>query len=181
MKLKDKVAVITGAASGIGHAIASRYVSEGAIVAIADLKEDAARTVARELTAKGPGKAVGIGMDVTREDQVNDGIAAVMKQFGQIKRIVGEAGHELPHFLLIVKGKRQFLVMIKQFTAHVVLHVGPHHVPLVSHKHVGQRVDEHQPQHHRTHAPNAVHRVRATAGQHIFGDEIGAQRDEQRC
>lgn len=97
MKLKDKVAVITGAASGIGHAIASRYVSEGAIVAIADLKEDAARTVARELTAKGPGKAVGIGMDVTREDQVNDGIAAVMKQFGRIDIAISNAGIQIVH------------------------------------------------------------------------------------
>ncbi|MCB1432037.1 MAG: 3-hydroxybutyrate dehydrogenase [Alphaproteobacteria bacterium] len=95
MKLKDKVAVITGAASGIGHAIATRYVSEGAIVAIADLKEDAAKTVAKDLTAKGPGKAVPIGMDVTKEDMVNDGIAKVVKQFGRIDIAISNAGIQI--------------------------------------------------------------------------------------
>ena len=103
----------------------------------------------------------------------------MMKQLGQIERIVGEAGHELPHFLLIIKGKGQLLVMIKQLAPHVVFHFGAHHVPLVGHKHVGQRMNEDQSQHHRAHAPNLVYGVRTIADQYIFGDEIGAQRDEQ--
>jgi 3-hydroxybutyrate dehydrogenase len=95
MRLENKVAVITGAASGIGHAIAARYVEEGAIVAIADLKADAAVKVASELTARGPGKAIGIAMDVTKEDQVNDGIAKVVKQFGRIDIAISNAGIQI--------------------------------------------------------------------------------------
>jgi 3-hydroxybutyrate dehydrogenase len=97
MKLENKVAVITGAASGIGHAIATRYVAEGGIVAIADLKADAAMAAAKDLTARGPGKAIGIAMDVTKEDQVNDGIAQVLKQFGQIDIAISNAGIQIVH------------------------------------------------------------------------------------
>jgi len=95
MRLENKVAVITGAASGIGHAIATRFVEEGAFVAIADLKADAAVKAARDLTAKGPGKAIGIAMDVTREDQVNDGIARVVKQFGRVDIAISNAGIQI--------------------------------------------------------------------------------------
>ena len=55
MNLKDKVCIITGAASGIGLGIAKRYVADGARVVIADLKLDVAEKVARDLTAQGPG------------------------------------------------------------------------------------------------------------------------------
>jgi len=60
MKLKDKVCIVTGAASGIGHGIASRYVGEGARVVIADLNPEAASAAARELSRIGPGEAMGI-------------------------------------------------------------------------------------------------------------------------
>ena len=59
MKLKDKIAIVTGAASGIGKGIAEKFVGEGAKVAIADLRLDAAEETAKELTAKGPGSAIG--------------------------------------------------------------------------------------------------------------------------
>ena len=71
MNLKDKVCIITGAASGIGHGIAKRYVADGAKVVIADLKLDAAQKAADELTAQGPGEAMAVEMDVTDEAQVN--------------------------------------------------------------------------------------------------------------
>jgi NAD(P)-dependent dehydrogenase (short-subunit alcohol dehydrogenase family) len=61
MKLNDKIAVITGAARGIGKAIAERYVTEGAKVVVADLNEQGAKAVASEL---GP-SAVGLRLDVT--------------------------------------------------------------------------------------------------------------------
>ena len=54
MNLKDKVCIITGGASGIGRAIAERYVKDGAWVVIADLRADAADTAAQELTDMGP-------------------------------------------------------------------------------------------------------------------------------
>ncbi len=97
MKLDRKIAIVTGAASGIGLAIARRYVAEGATVAIADLKEDTAKAAAAELTKLGPGKAIGLAMDVTSETQVNDGVAQVVRQFGQVDVLVSNAGIQIVH------------------------------------------------------------------------------------
>jgi 3-hydroxybutyrate dehydrogenase len=95
MKLENRVAVITGAASGIGLAIARRFVTEGALVAIADLKAEQADAVAKNLTADGPGRAIGIAMDVTDESQVISGIARVVKAFGRIDIAVSNAGIQI--------------------------------------------------------------------------------------
>ena len=97
MKLENKIAVITGAASGIGYDISKRFIAEGANVAIADLKEDAASAAAKDLTKMGPGKAIGIAMDVTSEDQVNTGIAQVVKQFGGVDILISNAGIQIVH------------------------------------------------------------------------------------
>ncbi|MFZ5677507.1 MAG: 3-hydroxybutyrate dehydrogenase [Pseudomonadota bacterium] len=97
MKLDRKIAIVTGAASGIGLAIARRYVAEGAIVAIADLKEDAAQAAAADLTKQGPGKAIGIAMDVTSEAQVNEGVAKVVAEFGGVDILVSNAGIQIVH------------------------------------------------------------------------------------
>ncbi len=97
MDLKDKVCIVTGAASGIGRAIAARYVAAGARVAIADLKLDAAEAVAKDLTAAGPGRAMGVAMDVTDEAQVNAGVAAVAKAWGGGDVLVSNAGIQIVH------------------------------------------------------------------------------------
>ncbi|MGE4252688.1 MAG: 3-hydroxybutyrate dehydrogenase [Parvibaculaceae bacterium] len=97
MKLANKTAIVTGAASGIGLAIASRFIAEGANVAIADLKGEAAAAAAAELGKRGPGKALGVAMDVTSEDEVNDGVAQVVRQFGTVDILVSNAGIQIVH------------------------------------------------------------------------------------
>ena len=97
MKLKDKVAIVTGGAQGIGEAIAARYMSEGANVAIADLNLDEAKATADKLTAKGPGRAIAVAMDVTSEDQVNTGVAQVVSQLGVVDILVSNAGVQIVH------------------------------------------------------------------------------------
>jgi 3-hydroxybutyrate dehydrogenase len=96
MKLRDKSAMVTGAASGIGKDIAIVYAREGAKVAIADLNLDAANAAANEIRAKG-GQAMGVAMDVTNEQQVNDGVAAVVKAFGGVDVLVSNAGIQIVH------------------------------------------------------------------------------------
>ena len=93
MRLKDKVAIVTGAASGIGKGIATAYVREGAKVAIADLNQAAADAVAAELG--GPEHAIGIAMDVTSEEQVDAGTAKVIATFGRLDILVSNAGIQI--------------------------------------------------------------------------------------
>lgn len=99
MLLKDKIAIITGAASGIGQDIALRFVQEGAWVAVADLNADAAKTTADNLNAQGPGKAMAITMDVTSEEAVNAGVAAVVAAWGGVDILISNAGIQIVHKL----------------------------------------------------------------------------------
>lgn len=94
MKLKDKVAVVTGAASGIGHGIAKRFAAEGARVVIADIKLDAAQAAAKEISAK---NAMAVAMDVTSEEAVGTGIAEVVKRWGTVDILVSNAGVQIVH------------------------------------------------------------------------------------
>ncbi|MHA3916554.1 3-hydroxybutyrate dehydrogenase [Halovulum sp. GXIMD14793] len=99
MNLQDKVCVITGAARGIGAAVAKRYIESGAKVAIADLQlEDAEETTAR-LTEIGPGSAIGVKMDVTDEEAVNAGIKQVVETWGRVDVLVSNAGIQIVHEL----------------------------------------------------------------------------------
>jgi 3-hydroxybutyrate dehydrogenase len=93
MKLDGKVALITGAASGIGHAIARRYVEAGGRVGIADLNADGATQAAKELGDAN--MAIGIGMDVSKEDQVNAGVEQIVKTFGRVDILVSNAGVQI--------------------------------------------------------------------------------------
>jgi 3-hydroxybutyrate dehydrogenase len=94
MLLKDKVAVITGAASGIGKEIAIRFAREGAKVVIADLNQKAADATAAELDPAGQ-RALGVAMDVAIEDQVNVGIGEVIAKFGALDVLVSNAGVQI--------------------------------------------------------------------------------------
>ena len=91
MQLKDKVAIITGAASGIGKEIAIEFAREGAKVCIADLVLDAATATANEIIASG-GTAMAVAMNVTDESQVDAGVAATVAQFGGVDILISNAG-----------------------------------------------------------------------------------------
>ncbi len=96
MKLKDKVALVTGAASGIGKEIARTYAKEGAKVVIADLNKEAAESTAAELRAQGF-EAMGVAMDVTDEAQVMAGVAEVVAAWGGVDVLVSNAGIQIVH------------------------------------------------------------------------------------
>ncbi|WP_386680589.1 3-hydroxybutyrate dehydrogenase [Loktanella sp. R86503] len=97
MNMTGKNCIVTGAASGIGKAIALKYISDGANVAIADLKLDAAQAVAAELTAMGPGRAIAVEMDVTDEDAVNAGVQKTVDDLGSVDVLVSNAGIQIVH------------------------------------------------------------------------------------
>lgn len=94
MNLQDKIAVVTGAASGIGKDIAKVYFANGAKIVIADLNMDAAKAAALELDPSGE-RAMAVAMDVTSEQQVEDGIAAVVAKFGGVDVLVSNAGIQI--------------------------------------------------------------------------------------
>jgi len=94
MQLKDKTAIVTGAASGIGKEIARQFVREGARVAIADLNLDAARAAADEINASGS-STFAIEMDVTDEAQVETAVDEVCRRFGRLDVLVSNAGIQI--------------------------------------------------------------------------------------
>ena len=96
MDLKNRVAIITGAASGIGKEIAIRLAAAGGIPVIADLNLAAAEATAAELRATGA-DAFAIAMDVSNEEQVNAGIEAAFAKYGRIDILVSNAGIQIVH------------------------------------------------------------------------------------
>ncbi|MGR2681961.1 3-hydroxybutyrate dehydrogenase [Chromobacterium haemolyticum] len=102
MQLNGKVALITGAASGIGKAIAETYARAGAAVAIADINLAAAQATAEEIKAAG-GKAVGVSMDVTNEESVNAGTQAAVDALGGLDILISNAGIQIVNPLVDYK------------------------------------------------------------------------------
>ncbi|MEO7336882.1 MAG: 3-hydroxybutyrate dehydrogenase [Caldimonas sp.] len=96
MKLKDKVCIVTGAASGIGKEIALTFAREGGRIVIADLNREAAQATARELSAQGHA-AMAVGADVTDEAQVNAAVAEVVGAWGGVDVLVSNAGIQIVH------------------------------------------------------------------------------------
>jgi 3-hydroxybutyrate dehydrogenase len=96
MKLQNNVCIVTGAASGIGRAIAARFAREGGRVAVADLQIEAAHRTVGEIEAAG-GVATALAMDVTNEEQVRAGITHVVEQWGGVDVLVSNAGIQIVH------------------------------------------------------------------------------------
>jgi NAD(P)-dependent dehydrogenase (short-subunit alcohol dehydrogenase family) len=91
MKLEDKVAIVTGGGSGIGHGISELFASEGAKVAVADINKDNAQGVVEQINANG-GVAMAVEVDVANGDSVRAMAAAVAGAFGGIDVLVNNAG-----------------------------------------------------------------------------------------
>jgi NAD(P)-dependent dehydrogenase (short-subunit alcohol dehydrogenase family) len=90
MRLQNKVAVVTGGASGIGRAIAAAYVREGARVALVDIDEAKGKQAAAEISTKG--EAISVRTDVTDSASVNQMAAEVDRRFGRIDILVNNVG-----------------------------------------------------------------------------------------
>lgn len=91
MRLENKVAIVTGAARGIGRATAHRFAQEGACVVCADLEETLTQEVAQEIEREG-GQALGIGVDVTDRASVDAMVQATLDRFGGVHILVNNAG-----------------------------------------------------------------------------------------
>ena len=96
MRLDGKVAIVTGAASGIDRRIAEVYAAHGAAVAIADLDPAAAQAVAQAIAGTG-GRAIGLKMDVTGEAEVDAGVEEVVARLGRVDILVSNAGIQIVH------------------------------------------------------------------------------------
>jgi 3-hydroxybutyrate dehydrogenase len=94
MSLNNKVALVTGAASGIGEQCARKFAILGAAVVIADLNLETARKVASGIVAAG-GKALAVAMDVTSEEAVNNGMERAVQELGTINVLVSNAGIQI--------------------------------------------------------------------------------------
>jgi NAD(P)-dependent dehydrogenase (short-subunit alcohol dehydrogenase family) len=90
-RLENQVAWVSGAASGMGEAIARLFAQEGAAVAMVDVQADKGRAVADQIHRDG-GRATFIRTDVTKEDQVRSSIEQTVEQFGGLRILVNNAG-----------------------------------------------------------------------------------------
>ena len=91
MKLTGKIALVTGAGGGIGRAICLRLATEGATIAVTDLKQENAEKVAAEIRAAG-GNAKGYQADVTNSAEVKETVRRVLADFGRVDILVNNAG-----------------------------------------------------------------------------------------
>ena len=91
MRLKDKVAIITGAGQGIGHATAIKFAQEGAKVALCDINRPAVDAAVEAIIASG-GQAIGFVVDVTEKQSIARMVEGVMGAWGRIDTLVNNAG-----------------------------------------------------------------------------------------
>lgn len=95
MRLEGKVAIITGAGSGIGRATALRFSHEGVAVVVADIDADAAGTVSEEIRADG-GEATAVRVDVSQSEQVREMVDVAVRAYDRVDIMFSNAGIEFP-------------------------------------------------------------------------------------
>jgi D-sorbitol dehydrogenase (acceptor) len=117
MRLKGKVAIVTGGARGIGRAICERYAREGARVVVADVLEAEAKQTASALDAMGGGdKAWGVALDVTRQGSIDAMVDTVVREAGRIDILVNNTAiFDMAPFLEITRESyaKQFAVNVE--------------------------------------------------------------------
>src|SRR5947209_3144867 len=94
-RLQDKVAMVTGAAQGLGEGIARRLAEDGAAVAIADINGAKAKSVADRLIQEGR-KAIAVALDVAERRQVRSAIEETVERFGRLDVMFNNAGFNRP-------------------------------------------------------------------------------------
>lgn len=99
MRLKDKVALVTGGARGIGRAIAMTFAREGADIVVADINLEIAQKTASEIEGLGR-KALALEMDVTDYQKVEEGVNKILDKFGKVDILVNNAGITKDNLLL---------------------------------------------------------------------------------
>ncbi len=99
MRLVNKVAIVTGAGSGIGRATANLFAKEGAKVIVADVNPNSGRETVEEISKNG-GTAIQVIVDVSRADEVEEMIEKCVDNFGKIDVLFNNAGIEGPKGLL---------------------------------------------------------------------------------
>ncbi|WP_228242355.1 3-hydroxybutyrate dehydrogenase [Porphyrobacter sp. GA68] len=96
MKLEGQVALVTGAGSGIGRAIALAFAHEGALLGVADVDTAGAQETVRQIESAG-GQALALDMDVTDEGKVTDATDRLAERFGRLDVLVANAGIQIVH------------------------------------------------------------------------------------
>ncbi|MFH1269481.1 MAG: 3-oxoacyl-[acyl-carrier-protein] reductase [Candidatus Omnitrophota bacterium] len=99
MRLKDRVALITGAAQGIGREIALKFAAEGADIVVADVNLNKAGKTAEDVQALGR-KALALELDVTESAKVNEAVNKILDKFGRVDILVNNAGITKDNLLL---------------------------------------------------------------------------------
>ncbi len=110
-KLAGKNCLITGAAQGIGAAVAERYAEEGACVTVADINLEGCKEVAERINAAGNGKAIAVKMDVTKREDNAAAVAATVEAFGSINVGLFNAGLNKPRFFMDIDEDNWDLIM----------------------------------------------------------------------